>query len=52
MVGVILTLIVLFLGLALFMAIIWKGIQTDSSRSDLETLWEKYEEVIKKEDIL
>ncbi|MGB8000936.1 MAG: hypothetical protein WCF60_12710 [Anaerobacillus sp.] len=52
MVGVILTLFALFIGLALFMTIIWNGIQTDSARSDLETLWEKYEEIIKKEDIL
>jgi hypothetical protein len=52
MVGVLLTMVVLFLGLALFMAVVWNAIKADSAKSDLEMMWEKYEEVIRKEDVL
>lgn len=52
MVGVVLTMVVLFLGLALFIGVVWNAIKNDSAKSDLEMIWEKYEDVIRKEDIL
>ncbi|MGG1684852.1 hypothetical protein [Pseudalkalibacillus sp. NRS-1564] len=52
MVAVLLSLAALFLGLALFMIVVWNAIKTDSSKSDLEMFWKKYEEIIRKEDVL
>ncbi|MBN8207279.1 hypothetical protein JI666_00805 [Bacillus sp. NTK071] len=48
---VMLILLVMFLGLALFMNVIWNGIKTDSAAYDREFLWMDYEEIMKKEDI-
>ena len=48
---VVLILLVTFLGLALFMIVIWNGIKTDSAAYDREFLWRNYEEIIKKEDV-
>ena len=52
MVAVLLTMVVLFLGLALFIGVVWNAIKADSAKSDLEMIWEKYEDVIRKEDVL
>ncbi|MCA0987877.1 hypothetical protein [Guptibacillus algicola] len=52
MVEVLLGLIAMFLGLGLFMVVIWRGIRVDSAKHDLEFLWENYTEVIEKEKAL
>ena len=46
-----LILVVMFLGLALFMLVIWNGIKADSAAYDREFLWRNYEDVMRKEDI-
>ncbi|WP_270181694.1 hypothetical protein [Alkalihalobacillus sp. CinArs1] len=48
----ILGLVAMFLGLGLFMVIIWRGIKVDSAKHDMEFLWEDYREIIKKEKAL
>lgn len=48
---VMLILLVVLLGLALFMKVIWTGIKIDSASHDREFLWRNYEEIIKKEDV-